>query len=158
MLYTSWLFQEVVPPVLPFHLGSLGFLTNFDFKNYESHLTNVMENGIRVNLRMRFKCTVYRRVHNHGKAKRCGETGEIMIKNPKDCGCEDSKHECDQDKDLPCLITQPDESFEVLNDLVVDRGSGPYMSLLELFGKYQKKILIFSKILALIYFFFLSRR
>jgi NAD+ kinase len=118
-------------------LGSLGFLTNFDFKDYKTHLTNVMEDGIRVNLRMRFTCTVYRRVHNHGKATRCGETGKIMIQNPKEC--ESTKHECDKDKDLHCVITQPGETFEVLNDLVVDRGSGPYMSLLELFGKYQKK-------------------
>ncbi|RHZ44557.1 hypothetical protein Glove_718g44 [Diversispora epigaea] len=116
VLYTSWLFQKVVPPVLPFHLGSLGFLTNFDIQNYEHHLTNAMEKGIRVNLRMRFTCTVYRRIidpDNIIKARRCGET------------------------DLPLLITQPAESFEVLNDLVVDRGAGPYMSLLELFGDDQ---------------------
>uniref|UniRef100_U9UPM7 ATP-NAD kinase n=1 Tax=Rhizophagus irregularis (strain DAOM 181602 / DAOM 197198 / MUCL 43194) TaxID=747089 RepID=U9UPM7_RHIID len=136
VLFTSWLFQEVVPPVLPFHLGSLGFLTNFDFKNYKTHLTNVMEKGIRVNLRMRFTCTVYRSIHNPGKATRCGETGEIMIQNPKDSEC-DTQHECDQDKALTCVITKPTESFEVLNDLVVDRGSGPYMSLLELFGDDQ---------------------
>ncbi|GBC03543.1 hypothetical protein RclHR1_05190007 [Rhizophagus clarus] len=138
VLFTSWLFQEVVPPVLPFHLGSLGFLTNFDFNEYKTHLTNVMEKGIRVNLRMRFTCTVYRSMHNPGKAKRCGETGEIMIHNPKDSELEDySHHDCDQDKDLPCVITKPERSFEVLNDLVVDRGSGPYMSLLELFGDDQ---------------------
>lgn len=28
VLYASWLFQHVVPPVIPFALGSLGFLTN----------------------------------------------------------------------------------------------------------------------------------
>ncbi|CAJ0747671.1 18349_t:CDS:2 [Entrophospora sp. SA101] len=96
VLYTSWLFQKVVPPVLPFHLGSLGFLTNFDFQDYKNHLTNVMEKGIRVNLRMRFTCT--KSIHEHS------------------------------------LTFQPSETFEILNDLVVDRGAGPYMSLLELFG------------------------
>jgi len=156
VLFTSWLFQEVVPPVLPFHLGSLGFLTNFDFKNYKSHLENVMENGIRVNMRMRFTCTVYRRVHNSGKAMRCGKTGEIMVQNPKVGECEQHNHKCDRDKDLLCVITQPEETFEVLNDLVVDRGSGPYMSLLELFGKYQKKkkINLYELIVFLIKFFF----
>ncbi|KAG1729170.1 hypothetical protein EDD22DRAFT_853176 [Suillus occidentalis] len=35
VLFTSWLFQQIVPPVLPFALGSLGFLTNFDFTDYQ---------------------------------------------------------------------------------------------------------------------------
>ncbi|CAG8437361.1 10106_t:CDS:2 [Acaulospora colombiana] len=150
VLYTSWLFQNVVPPVLPFHMGSLGFLTNFDFKDYPRHLTNAMEKGIRVNLRMRFTCTVYRRVFNPDsdvKAKRCAETGEIMIKHYMNDGgswealeCNsnaDADHRFSQDKDLTCLTTQPYKTFEVLNDLVVDRGAGPYMSLLELFGDDQ---------------------
>ncbi|CAG8474819.1 5384_t:CDS:2 [Funneliformis caledonium] len=141
VLYTSWLFQKTVPPVLPFHLGSLGFLTNFNFKDYKSHLTNVIEKGFGVNMRMRFTCTVYRRVHHSGsvsKARRCGETGEIIIQNPKDGEGSisirnDGKHKSNHDRDLTCVTTQPVESFEVLNDLVVDRGAGPYMSLLELF-------------------------
>ncbi|KAG1758068.1 hypothetical protein EDD22DRAFT_957259 [Suillus occidentalis] len=32
ILFTSWLFQRIVPPALPFALGSLGFLTNFEFE------------------------------------------------------------------------------------------------------------------------------
>ncbi|OBZ68443.1 NAD(+) kinase [Grifola frondosa] len=35
VLFTSWLFQRIVPPVLPFALGSLGFLTNFDFADHQ---------------------------------------------------------------------------------------------------------------------------
>ncbi|CAG8490786.1 5106_t:CDS:2, partial [Diversispora eburnea] len=140
VLYTSWLFQKVVPPILPFHLGSLGFLTNFNIQNYKEHLTNAMEKGIRVNLRMRFTCTVYRRIINPDniiKARRCGETGEILMQNFMNDGSywealensshSDTAHKCSHDKDLPLLITQPVESFEVLNDLVVDRGAGPYM-------------------------------
>ncbi|CAG8531288.1 5842_t:CDS:2 [Ambispora gerdemannii] len=149
VLYTSWLFQKVVPPVMSFHLGSLGFLTNFDFQTHPEHLADAMEKGIRVNLRMRFTCTVYRRVVASGNqmvAKRCGETGEIMMENLiKGNGSWDAvesktpigstvEHHCALDKNLPCFITQPAETFEVLNDLVVDRGAGPYMSLLELFA------------------------
>ncbi|CAG8708032.1 10668_t:CDS:2, partial [Ambispora leptoticha] len=149
VLYTSWLFQKVVPPVMSYRLGSLGFLTNFDYQHYHEHLTNAMEKGIRVNLRMRFTCTVYRRIvtsDNKMMAKRCGETGEIMMENimngngswdaveskaPIDSIAE---HHCALDKNLPCFVTQPVETFEVLNDLVVDRGVEPYMSLLELFA------------------------
>jgi NAD+ kinase len=136
---------------MPFHLGSLGFLTNFDFANYRQHLTKALEDGIRVNLRMRFTCTVYRRVSKPDlrvKAKRDGATGEVMMQNlldgngswealERDSG--DDYEKSGQDKDLPCYVTQAGETFEVLNDLVVDRGAGPYMSMLELFGKFTLK-------------------
>jgi len=133
---------------MPFHLGSLGFLTNFDFANYRKHLTTAMEDGIRVNLRMRFTCTVYHRVANPDhlkvKAKRDGLTGEVMMQKLLDGegsweALEKEKNDDyqtgGQDKVLPCFVTQAGETFEVLNDLVVDRGAGPYMSMLELFGK-----------------------
>ncbi|KAI9802986.1 MAG: hypothetical protein M1825_002219 [Sarcosagium campestre] len=98
VLYTSWLFQRIVPPILSFSLGSLGFLTNFQFTQYRSHLDRVMgDAGMRVNLRMRFTCTVYRR--------------------------------STVTEDL-----EEGEQFEVLNELVIDRGPSPYVSNLELFG------------------------
>ncbi|KAI0391803.1 ATP-NAD kinase [Xylariaceae sp. FL0594] len=98
VLYTSWLFQRVVPPVLSFSLGSLGFLTTFEFEKYKQHLNRVMgDEGMRVNLRMRFTCTVYRN------------------KGPKQ-------------------EMEEGEQFEVLNELVIDRGPSPYVSNLELFG------------------------
>ena len=37
------LFQQSVPPVMAFHLGSLGFLTPFEFDNFEEQVTNVLE-------------------------------------------------------------------------------------------------------------------
>ncbi|KAI9500158.1 hypothetical protein BX070DRAFT_230912 [Coemansia spiralis] len=60
VLYTSWLFQKTVPPIIPFHLGSLGFLTVFDHKHARRVLGSAINNGVRINLRMRFTCTVYR--------------------------------------------------------------------------------------------------
>ncbi|KAI9759526.1 MAG: exosome non-catalytic core subunit rrp46 [Chaenotheca gracillima] len=97
VLFTSWLFQRIVPPILSFSLGSLGFLTNFEFSKYKEHLDRVMgDAGMRVSLRMRFTCTVYR---NRG-------TGEM----------------------------EEGEQFEVLNEVVIDRGPSPYVSNLELFG------------------------
>ncbi|KAH0545143.1 hypothetical protein FGG08_000755 [Glutinoglossum americanum] len=97
VLFTSWLFQRIVPPILSFSLGSLGFLTNFEFSRYKEHLNRVMgDAGMRVNLRMRFTCTVYRD----------NKEGEM----------------------------EEDEQFEVLNELVIDRGLSPYVSNLELYG------------------------
>jgi NAD+ kinase len=100
VLYTSWLFQRIVPAVLSFSLGSLGFLTNFEFQNYKKTLDAVMgESGMRVNLRMRFTCTVYRANHV----------------NPSEAATEA-------------------EQFEVLNEVVIDRGPSPYVSNLEIYG------------------------
>ncbi|KAJ5167795.1 NAD(+) kinase [Penicillium canariense] len=102
VLFTSWLFQRVVPPVLCFSLGSLGFLTNFEFKEYQSHLNGVMgEIGMRVNLRMRFTCTVFRQDRSKG-----AEAGAV----------------------------EEGEQFEVLNEVVIDRGPSPYVSNLELYA------------------------
>ncbi|EPQ57561.1 ATP-NAD kinase [Gloeophyllum trabeum ATCC 11539] len=150
VLFTSWLFQRIVPPVLPFALGSLGFLTNFDFAEHQSVMDSVIDSGIRVNLRMRFTCTVYRAVApdkgRQRKAIKKADTGEILMRNLEKGGWEaieggwshitpDGKEEGKKkDKEIMCFSTRPVESFEVLNDLVVDRGPSPYVSLLELFG------------------------
>lgn len=150
VLFTSWLFQRIVPPVLPFALGSLGFLTNFDFADHQAVMDSAIDAGIRVNLRMRFTCTVYRAIAPEpGKGRRAikkAETGEILMRNLEKGGWEalESGHmggmpdsRCTKDKEIMCYTTRPVESFEVLNDLVVDRGPSPYVSLLELFGDEQ---------------------
>ena len=43
LLYASSLFQQSVPPVMAFHLGSLGFLTPFEIDNFEQQITHVLE-------------------------------------------------------------------------------------------------------------------
>jgi NAD+ kinase len=102
VLFTSWLFQRIVPPILSFALGSLGFLTNFQFEQYKAALNKIMTDvGMRVNLRMRFTCTVYRYQKNAAE----GSPSHIEA-----------------------------EQFEVLNELVIDRGPSPYVSNLELYG------------------------
>jgi NAD+ kinase len=149
VLFTSWLFQRIVPPVLPFALGSLGFLTNFDFSDHQAVMDSAIESGIRVNLRMRFTCTVYRAVApEEGKGRKAvkkGQTGEILMKNIEKDGWEaleggwagsggNVTGSRPKDKEIMCFTTRPVESFEVINELVVDRGPSPYVSLLELFG------------------------
>jgi NAD+ kinase len=151
VLFTSWLFQRIVPPVLSFALGSLGFLTNFDFADYQATMDSALESGIRVNLRMRFTCTVYRAVkqepgRGRRKAVKKAETGEIIMRNLEkggwealECGYHADQMatggRCGKDKEIMCFTTRPVESFEVLNDLVIDRGPSPYVSMLELFGE-----------------------
>lgn len=67
VLYVLNLFQLIVPPVLSFALGSLGFLTNFRFEQFRKILTTVLDSGVRAYLRMRFTCRVYDR---EGRLKR----------------------------------------------------------------------------------------
>ncbi|KAG2737757.1 ATP-NAD kinase [Suillus brevipes Sb2] len=119
VLFTPWLFQRIVPPVLPFALGSLGFLTNFDFADYQTAVDSAIDSGIRVNLHMRFTCTVYRAVFDKGKFARLWLVRRIYHLGGRQ---------------IMCFTTKPVEMFEVLNDLVIDRGPSPYVSLLELFG------------------------
>lgn len=155
VLFCSWLFQRVVPPVMPFALGSLGFLTNFDFSDYQTVMKSALEEGIRVNLRMRFTATVYRATlpsqntradRRMRRAMKSGQTGEIITRNIEEGGwdcierpgrsaCANAKETpLRKDREVMCFSTRPVETFEVLNDLVVDRGPSPYVSLLEIFG------------------------
>lgn len=41
-------FQQSVPPVMAFHLGSLGFLTPFEFNNFQDQVMNVLEGKLPV--------------------------------------------------------------------------------------------------------------
>ena len=118
VLYTSWLFQRIVPPILSFSLGSLGFLTNFEFGAYKKHLDCVMgEQGMRVNLRMRFTCTIFRAT-THNQSSR-SQGSRTPMKTPPNSTSND---------------VIEGEQFEVLNELVIDRGPSPYVSNLELYG------------------------
>ncbi|PNF34069.1 NAD kinase [Cryptotermes secundus] len=61
LLYASLLFQQSVPPVMAFHLGSLGFLTPFEFDNFQEQVTNVLEGHAALTLRSRLRCIIVRK-------------------------------------------------------------------------------------------------
>ncbi|KAJ3185029.1 hypothetical protein HDU87_002595 [Geranomyces variabilis] len=107
VLYAAWLFQQKCPPIIPFRLGSLGFLTTFDFSNFRKSVSDLvlgpgLQKGLRMNFRMRFSCTVVR--HD--------TTADYSAHGGGAHG----------------------ETFEILNDLTIDRGPSPFMSQLELYG------------------------
>ena len=118
VLYASWLFQRVVPPVLSFSLGSLGFLTKFDFEQYQDTLTRAFKEGVTVSLRLRFEGTIMRSQRRGKKKALKPDLVEELIGEEAD---DDRTH-------------KPDRTFEILNDIVVDRGPNPTMSSIELFG------------------------
>lgn len=115
VLYTSWLFQRIVPPVLSFSLGSLGFLTKFDFNQYQHILNTAFRDGVVVSLRLRFECT-------------------IMRSNPQPKQALSGTNQRDLVEELigeeleGTLTHTPDKVFQILNDVVLDRGPNPSMS------------------------------
>lgn len=123
VLYASWLFQQIVPPVLSFGLGSLGFLTTFDYSDYQGILTRAFREGITVSLRLRFECTVMRSVSVKG------ENGKEKTQEDRDIVEELVGRECGNNN-----THRPDGTYLILNDVVVDRGPNGTMSSTELFG------------------------
>jgi NAD+ kinase len=123
VLYASWLFQRIVPPVLSFSLGSLGFLTKFDYEDFPQTLTKSFGDGVTISLRLRFEGTVMR----SQKLKKAKAIPENMQ--------EDEEQEMEGPRDLVEELIgeemgderthRPDGTYEILNDIVVDRGPNP---------------------------------
>ncbi|KAG9332800.1 hypothetical protein JZ751_014899 [Albula glossodonta] len=114
--------QESVPPVMAFHLGSLGFLTPFNFDSYQSQVTQIIEGLIRTGnaaivLRSRLKVKV---------VKECKEKKPTTIQSGVD------------EKGLILTNGETETSrramqYQVLNEVVVDRGPSSYLSNVDLF-------------------------
>ncbi|CAK7267126.1 hypothetical protein SEPCBS119000_002385 [Sporothrix epigloea] len=158
VLYASWLFQRIVPPVLSFSLGSLGFLTKFDFDDFQSTLTRAFTEGVTVGLRLRFEATIMRSTW-----KAVGKKSATLHEDRKrdhDVACVDKPsppgEPLDQEKEKDASQQQhrqrdlveeligeekddehthrPDGTYEILNEVVIDRGPNPTMSYTEIFG------------------------
>uniref|UniRef100_A0AAX7V2A3 NAD(+) kinase n=1 Tax=Astatotilapia calliptera TaxID=8154 RepID=A0AAX7V2A3_ASTCA len=103
LLYASSLFQGSVPPVMAFHLGSLGFLTPFKFESYKTEVAKVFEGNAAITLRSRLKVKVPE--HNgllpHGHTNT--DAGRVTLQ------------------------------LQVLNEVVVDRGPSSYLSNVDLY-------------------------
>ena len=105
LLYASWLFQRIVPPTLSFSLGSLGFLTKFDYSGFRETLTSAFKDGVTVSLRLRFEGTVMR---SQTKGQHRDLVEELIGEEAENN-----------------YTHKADGSYEILNDIVVDRGPNP---------------------------------
>jgi NAD+ kinase len=103
VLYASWLFQRIVPPVLAFAMGSLGFLTKFDFDKHPDILNRAIAEGLTVSLRLRFEATVMR---SQDRSQKERDLVEELI------GEESEDHH----------THRPDGTHNILNEVVLDRG------------------------------------
>ncbi|KAF2723742.1 ATP-NAD kinase [Polychaeton citri CBS 116435] len=119
VLYASWLFQRVVPPVMSFALGSLGFLTKFDFDNHEQILTTAINDGITVSLRLRFEATIMRSKPKPTEAEEAAR--DLVEELVGDFADDPTTH-------------HPEGSHNVLNEVILDRGPSPSMTTIEVFG------------------------
>lgn len=120
VLYSSWLFQRIVPPVLSFALGSLGFLTKFDYEEFEDTLTKAFRDGVTISLRLRFEGTVMRSQKRKLPITENGDVSDQDAYQGRDL-VEELVGEENEDE----RTHRPDKTFEILNDIVVDRGPNP---------------------------------
>lgn len=93
-------------------MGSLGFLTKFDFDSYPDTLSQVANEGVTVSLRLRFEGTVMRSQKRHDDKPR-DLVEELIGEEAED----DHTH-------------RPDGSHNVMNEVVLDRGPNASMSSL----------------------------
>ncbi|ORY96659.1 ATP-NAD kinase-like domain-containing protein [Syncephalastrum racemosum] len=154
VLFTSWLFQEYMPPIMPFHLGSLSFLTPMPYNEHKKELEALFSGNqsFRATLRMRLSCTIYRYCPQvEQSARQCRKTGCLWTKS-ESCKwqllesawmkkhlppVEPSEPPEARSRSVTAYSSVPTDTFEVLNEVVVDRGPCAYMASLELFGDDQ---------------------
>ncbi|KAL3580056.1 hypothetical protein D5086_017891 [Populus alba] len=60
VLWAASMFKGPVPPIVPFSLGSLGFMTPFYSEHYQDCLDSVLRGPISITLRHRLQCYVIR--------------------------------------------------------------------------------------------------
>ncbi|XP_041501286.1 NAD kinase isoform X2 [Microtus oregoni] len=111
LLYASSLFQGSVPPVMAFHLGSLGFLTPFNFENFQSQVNQVIEGNAAVILRSRLKVRVVKEPRDKKRAIHNGL----------------SENGLDPEGGKQAM------QYQVLNEVVIDRGPSSYLSNVDVY-------------------------
>eukprot|EP01089_Gocevia_fonbrunei_P012296 TRINITY_DN2866_c0_g1_i2.p1 TRINITY_DN2866_c0_g1~~TRINITY_DN2866_c0_g1_i2.p1 ORF type:complete len:367 (+),score=60.39 TRINITY_DN2866_c0_g1_i2:145-1101(+) len=95
-IYASSLFEKKVPPIVAFNLGTLGFLTPFNFDEADITLNGILDDGCFVNRRIRLFCRIIKadktiikqteKVLNEVFISR----GDSPLLTKLDCYCDDS--------------------------------------------------------------------
>ncbi|KAI8979645.1 ATP-NAD kinase-like domain-containing protein [Mycotypha africana] len=173
ILFTSTIFQTTVPPIMPFHLGSLGFLAPFSSTSYHQELDKLFRGELNHTNRIRLSCTVYRYRQDPYcllKSRKKSDENTVWTDKPvvdwntkpsSDSSTNSGNRETNEwmvmetawmkkafeqaskgdpevadvlDDKVLCYSTVPDQTYHVLNEIVVDRGPSSNISLLELFA------------------------
>jgi len=164
ILHAGSMFRRALPPVLSFHLGSMGFMTNHGFDDFKKDLRSVSGGGgqgwgaslgLLGRLRRnraggRERDDVKRTLHprTHLSLPPPPPFSKQLIygcQNLETCGSLDSMDSPSSNKlgvmvtlrmRLECSVlragqTQPDQVYQVLNEVVVDRGSSSFLTNIE---------------------------
>lgn len=127
LLHAAHLFKTSVPPIVAFNLGSLSFLTTCDFKHFKKAIASVI----------------------YGSPD-CADTSVCRIPNCYSEGvlvtlrmrllCEIYKNNQDT----------PIQTYECLNEVVVDRGASPYLTNIECYenGRLITRVNVFQVFLS----------
>lgn len=116
LLYASSLFQGSVPPVMAFHLGSLGFLTPFSFENFQAQVTQVIQGNAAIVLRSRLKVKVVKELRGKKLAVPNGSSRNGVPA-----------------ADLDAEVGKQVMQYQVLNEVVIDRGPSSYLSNVDVY-------------------------
>ncbi|CAF2575041.1 unnamed protein product [Rotaria sp. Silwood2] len=119
LLHVSNIFQKSCPPVLSFSMGSLGFLTPFDFKHHEKILNEVVSGNVAVLLRTRLKCSIVK-----GLKRQSLSAASLLSTSSDDTTNEETNKHTNKDDKISHLA---------LNEVVIDRGPNSYLSNLDLY-------------------------
>lgn len=152
LLHIASMFQAEVPPVLCFALGSLGFLTLFDIRDYQAILKDVLQGGQVVTVRMRLQCQVVMPVEAPSQAAMASAAGDdegpvqspltpMPPLRPDDVvNAVDGPYRLAQPVPLPSSMSEFSyaedkltDTYHILNELVIDRGPCPYLTNLEVY-------------------------
>ena len=117
VLHASSLFRNAIPPVISFNMGSLGFLTNHSFHEHREALAGVISGRERLD-----SCSVASSVDGGGGGGAAANDAGVHITLRMRLECQ----VVEGATGLP-----RGEPFEVLNEVVVDRGASPYLTKIE---------------------------
>lgn len=100
-------------------MGSLGFLTKFDFDIFPKTLRRAFAEGLTISLRIRFEGTVMRSKEGSGDKDQSDRNlvNELIGTEADDADTH-----------------RPTKTVNILNEIVIDRGPNPTMSSIEVFG------------------------
>ncbi|EFJ43854.1 hypothetical protein VOLCADRAFT_118925, partial [Volvox carteri f. nagariensis] len=119
ILHSSCLFKHSIPPLIAFNMGSMGFLTNHDFPNFRRDLMDVIYGGQKLD-----SCTLLS-LDSVNSMDEPGNSLGVMVTLRMRLVCEIWRKGG----------SGPEQSVEVLNEMVIDRGSSAFLTNIECYEK-----------------------
>ena len=75
---SSMFVDKPIPPIMSFDFGSLGFLSPFQYDNFEEDIDHMINEGITLTLRMRLECNIQRKSRDSGAYESISETMNVL--------------------------------------------------------------------------------